>query len=80
MLHTYAGTVLAVVDTENNRKLTFELPEEVWMKYILPKGYIAVNGCSLTIGEVQGRTFSGVCMSGRGIVWGGIEGRVAGRH
>lgn len=29
-----------------------------WMKYILPKGYIAVDGCSLTIGEVTDTTFS----------------------
>ena len=24
------------------------------MKYILPKGFISVDGCSLTIGEVGG--------------------------
>lgn len=25
-----------------------------WMKYIFPKGYIAVDGTSLTVGEVSG--------------------------
>lgn len=28
------------------------------MKYILPKGFIAVDGISLTVGEVEGDTFS----------------------
>ena len=62
--HTVSGhvsctaRVAEVKDLENNtRKLTFELPDERWMKYVLPKGFIAVNGCSLTIGDVVGRTF-----------------------
>lgn len=29
----------------------------VWQKYILPKGYVALNGCSLTIGEVTDDEF-----------------------
>ncbi|KAG1669671.1 hypothetical protein FOA52_002055 [Chlamydomonas sp. UWO 241] len=57
-IHTTAQ-VAEVIDTANNRKLVFELPSGGdWMKYVMPKGYIAVNGCSLTIGEVVGRTFS----------------------
>jgi riboflavin synthase len=28
------------------------------MKYILPKGYVAVDGCSLTVGEVWDDCFS----------------------
>ena len=28
------------------------------MKYILPKGFISVDGCSLTVGEVTDTTFS----------------------
>lgn len=28
------------------------------MKYILPKGFIAVDGCSLTVGETWGDGFS----------------------
>ena len=27
------------------------------MKYLLPKGFVALNGCSLTIGRVEGDTF-----------------------
>jgi riboflavin synthase len=35
-VHTTA-TIKAVEDTPNNRRVTFELPEARWMKYILPK-------------------------------------------
>lgn len=33
---------------ENNYVLTFQVPQE-WMKYIFAKGFIAVQGCSLTV-------------------------------
>jgi riboflavin synthase len=35
-----------------------QVRDPVWMKYILPKGFISVDGCSLTIGEVTDDTFS----------------------
>lgn len=38
--------------SENNRTVWFCLPKDK-MKYVLAKGYIAIDGCSLTIGEVQ---------------------------
>ncbi|GBF91988.1 riboflavin synthase subunit alpha [Raphidocelis subcapitata] len=56
-VHTKAR-ISAIEETPNNRRVVFELPDESWMKYILPKGYVAVDGCSLTVGEVEGRTFS----------------------
>lgn len=48
------GTVRIIdVDaTENNRILTFEAPAD-YMKYIFPKGFIALNGCSLTVVDVD---------------------------
>ncbi|MFA0077918.1 riboflavin synthase subunit alpha [Vibrio artabrorum] len=49
--------LVEVIKTENNRTLWFELPEAS-MKYVLSKGYIGVDGCSLTIGEVEGNRFS----------------------
>ncbi|WP_114418371.1 riboflavin synthase subunit alpha [Marinospirillum perlucidum] len=42
---------------ENNLRLEFTVPDQ-WMKYIFPKGYIGLNGCSLTIGEIVDNTFS----------------------
>jgi riboflavin synthase len=37
---------------ENNYTLTFSAEERL-MKYIFAKGYIALNGCSLTVGVVE---------------------------
>jgi len=55
-VHTTAE-VVAIDRPENNCTLTFEVPEQ-WTKYIFPKGYIAINGASLTIGEVTGNRFN----------------------
>lgn len=46
-----------VIDSPNNRTIWFSVPTSA-MKYILEKGYIGLDGCSLTIGEVQGNGFS----------------------
>lgn len=46
-----------VIDTPNNRTIWFTLPEDR-MKYVLAKGYIGIDGCSLTIGEVEQTRFS----------------------
>ncbi|MGY0616038.1 riboflavin synthase subunit alpha [Vibrio sp. FJH11] len=51
------ATIADVIDTPNNRTIWFELPKES-MKYVLAKGYIGIDGCSLTIGEVQESRFS----------------------
>lgn len=56
-VHTTAR-VAAVTDTENNRRLEFELGDAAWAKYILPKGFVSVDGCSLTVGEVTPTSFS----------------------
>ncbi|TVT35792.1 riboflavin synthase subunit alpha [Marinobacter vinifirmus] len=56
--HVHTTAVLAeILRTENNVTLWFEVPES-WMKYVFPKGYIAINGASLTIGEVTGNRFN----------------------
>ncbi|EGU35669.1 riboflavin synthase [Vibrio scophthalmi] len=49
--------VSEVIDTPNNRTVWFDMPSEA-MKYVLPKGYIGLDGCSLTIGEVEENRFS----------------------
>lgn len=49
-VHTTAQ-VKQIEDTVNNKCITFQVPKQ-WMKYILPKGFIGVDGCSLTVGEV----------------------------
>ena len=49
--------VVAVDDTENNRRVTFRGASQ-WMKYVFSKGYLALNGASLTIAEVKGDQFA----------------------
>jgi riboflavin synthase len=57
--HTVSGHVhctadiVEVVDTELNRKVVFQTSDVKLIKYVLPKGFIAVDGCSLTVGEVD---------------------------
>ncbi|MDN0073616.1 riboflavin synthase subunit alpha [Crenobacter sp. SG2303] len=48
--------VLEVIDTPNNRTVWFRLPAE-YARYVFTKGYIGIDGCSLTIGEVKGDAF-----------------------
>ena len=50
-------TVTNVVKEENNVTVFFKVSSQ-WLDYLLPKGYVALNGASLTIGEkVQNNTF-----------------------
>lgn len=57
--HVHCRASIANVEqTENNRRITFRLEDAKWIKYVLPKGYIGVDGCSLTIGEVWDDCFS----------------------
>jgi riboflavin synthase len=42
------ATITQIRTSENNHIIHFSCPAE-WMKYILPKGFIAINGASLTI-------------------------------
>lgn len=46
------GVVSQVLETHDNLTLVIHCNIE-WMKYILPKGYIAIDGSSLTIGETD---------------------------
>ncbi|NGX42922.1 MAG: Riboflavin synthase [Chlamydiae bacterium] len=46
------ATIKEIRKTTNNVEMWFCCPAE-WMKYILPKGYIAVDGASLTVVDVE---------------------------
>jgi len=48
------GTIVRITTPENNRVLRIALPPAL-MRYVFAKGYIAVNGCSLTAAEVDKR-------------------------
>ncbi|MBY6016530.1 riboflavin synthase subunit alpha [Halomonas denitrificans] len=49
-VHTRA-TLTELTKTDTNCRMHLTLDPR-WMKYILHKGFVAVNGCSLTVGEV----------------------------
>ena len=38
--------------------LLLQVADPSWMRYVLPKGFVSVDGCSLTVGEVTDRSFS----------------------
>ncbi|MFT5719868.1 MAG: riboflavin synthase [Motiliproteus sp.] len=60
--HAMSGHILCtaqisrIIETANNRQLWFELPA-VFKKYLLVKGYIGIDGISLTIAEVSNSQF-----------------------
>lgn len=56
--HPMSGHIICTADlseiseSENNRQIWFNVTDKSAMKYILHKGYIGVDGISLTVGEV----------------------------
>tara|TARA_B100001094_G_C18169224_1_gene794081 strand:+ start:1440 stop:2054 length:615 start_codon:yes stop_codon:yes gene_type:complete len=48
--------IVEVNATETNYQVWFEVPSQ-WMRFILTKGYVGIDGISLTIGEVQDKRF-----------------------
>jgi len=61
--HAMSGHIMAtaavsrVLESENNRQVWFRVPPEL-RKYVFAKGYIGIDGISLTIGEVTSDEFS----------------------
>jgi riboflavin synthase len=60
--HAMSGHILCtaevvdVISSPNNHQVRFRLPS-VWRKYLFTKGYIGIDGISLTIGKVEGDEF-----------------------
>ncbi len=48
----FKAQVAEVREPENNRVLRVAVPPP-WMRYVFAKGYIAINGASLTVAEAQ---------------------------
>lgn len=62
--HTVSGHVqttarISEVTTtgEGNTRMDFDLTDPFWRKYILQKGFVSVDGCSLTVGETSDTGF-----------------------
>ncbi|MGC3872923.1 riboflavin synthase subunit alpha [Halomonas sp. GXIMD04776] len=60
--HVMSGHIICMAEltdieeAPNNKRLWFELPTE-YARFLFEKGYIGIDGISLTIGDVQGRRF-----------------------
>ncbi len=54
-VHTLAR-ILEVSDTDSHFNIKLGVDAK-WMNYILYKGFVGVNGCSLTVGEVTDTSF-----------------------
>lgn len=48
----FRATIASIRQPENNRVLRIAVPAP-WMRYVFAKGYIAVDGASLTVAEAQ---------------------------
>lgn len=48
----FCAEVDSIKQQDDNYCVRIRVPS-IWMRYIFPKGYIAINGCSLTIAEVN---------------------------
>jgi len=61
--HQMSGHIIAmaevtrIIKSEDNTQVWFHMPSEL-MRYIFTKGYIGIDGISLTIGNVEGDTFN----------------------
>jgi riboflavin synthase len=49
---TGTAEIVAIETPENNHVITFRVPTAL-LRYILPKGFIALDGCSLTVVDVN---------------------------
>lgn len=49
--------IVKILTSENNRQIWFKVQDPTLMKYILYKGFIGIDGISLTVGEVTSSRF-----------------------
>jgi len=53
----FTAKVTEVINSENNCQIWFEIPEQ-FKRFFFSKGYIGIDGISLTIGDVKASTFN----------------------
>ncbi|MBS0908205.1 riboflavin synthase subunit alpha [Tatumella sp. JGM118] len=49
--------IVKIISSENNKEVWFKLQDASLSKYVLHKGFIGIDGCSLTLGDVVGNKF-----------------------
>ena len=52
----FTAQVIQVIKTDNNCQITFKIPSK-YQRFIFSKGYIGIDGISLTIGDVENNHF-----------------------
>ncbi len=64
--HTVSGHVQttaridSVTTGDGKTRMDFSLSDPFWKKYVLQKGFVSIDGCSLTVGETTGE--GGFCV------------------
>ena len=53
----YTAKVSQIIDKNNTKDMKISLPKK-YLDYVMEKGYIGINGCSLTVGKVHKNSFS----------------------
>ena len=53
----FTAIVTKVIQSDNNCQIWFQIPEQ-FKKFVFTKGYIGIDGISLTIGDVKDCTFN----------------------
>ncbi|TCW85535.1 riboflavin synthase [Burkholderia sp. SRS-46] len=48
----FTGTIRHVAESEHNRMVRIGVPDD-FKRYVFAKGYIAINGCSLTVSDIN---------------------------
>jgi riboflavin synthase len=48
----FTGTIIHIASSEHNRMVRIGVPAD-FRRYVFPKGYIAINGCSLTVSDIN---------------------------
>ncbi|MCZ4058558.1 riboflavin synthase subunit alpha [Pantoea sp. LMR881] len=49
--------ICKIIQSENNREVWFKIQDPLQMKYILHKGFVGIDGISLTVGDVMKTKF-----------------------
>ena len=53
----YTAKVSQIINKNNTKDMKISLPKK-YLDYVMEKGYIGINGCSLTVGKVHKNSFS----------------------
>lgn len=56
--HIHDQVIIDRIERPDNNCIIWFRTSEKWQRYIFAKGFIALNGCSLTVGELQDGCFN----------------------